>query len=54
MVVRISRAHLEVGVEDHDLLGRDEEVDLGGRLVLTLGRLWETKKESTCEILGRI
>ena len=40
-VVRISRAHLEVGVENHDLLGRDEEVDLGGRLVLTLGRLWE-------------
>ena len=41
-VVRIyRRAHLEVGVENHDLLGRDEEVDLGGRLVLTLGRLWE-------------
>ena len=40
--MRISRrAHLEVGVENHDLLGRDEEVDLGGRLVLTLGRLWE-------------
>ena len=32
-------SHLEVRVENHDLLGRDEEVDLRGRLVLALGRL---------------
>ena len=47
-----AHAHLEVRVENHDLLGRDEEVDLGGRLVLTLGRLRDTEKEQAHETLG--
>ena len=36
--------HLEVRVQDHDLLGGDEEVDFRGRLVLTLGRLKNVKR----------
>ena len=36
--------HLEVRVQNHDLLGGDEEVDLRGRLVLTLGRLKNGKR----------